>query len=264
MHIIDARHDRLCCRCSALGLYLSCLCVCQGCGGPSDPGGVEGPPGAAAVPAAAQRRDAAAQGAARGNGNPEGEAVVASSLPTECRGDLRPLFTCIRSNLHVPCHPPGHGLLISAYLPCRHFPLLFTTFPGHTLHTFLGHYLGHLPGHPLHTFLGTTTHLDPPPRPPSSTPPLHPSCQAFRQHLQLRRQQAREQALNTLSRFAPLFRARMALLVARRGRLREERAATLIQACVRGWRQRQRTAVMVRGITRLQVRLAGTENCEDG
>ena len=57
----------------------------------------------------------------------------------------------------------------------------------------------------------------------------------------------------TLTRFVPLFRARLQLWAARAEAARRGQAATAIQSHVRRWLAQRRLAAAIRGITRLQV-----------
>ena len=72
-------------------------------------------------------------------------------------------------------------------------------------------------------------------------------------HLAAKRRRERAGALATISRFVPVFRARLQLWAARAERGRRERAATVIQSHVRRRQVQRRTAASVRGIARLQV-----------
>ena len=73
-------------------------------------------------------------------------------------------------------------------------------------------------------------------------------------HLAAKRLREKAGALATISRFVPVFRARLQLWAARSERGRQERAAVVIQSHMRRRQVQRRTATSVRGITRLQVK----------
>ena len=82
---------------------------------------------------------------------------------------------------------------------------------------------------------------------------LHIPSQAFRKHLMARRLRVRSAAPATITRFVPVFRARLALWSLRAEARRREVAATAIQSAFRGLIQRRRAAAEIRGIKRFQV-----------
>ncbi len=77
--------------------------------------------------------------------------------------------------------------------------------------------------------------------------------QAYRAHMEVVRLKQRTAALATISRFVPVFRARLQLWAARAHTQHKHRAATAIQSCVRMWLARRFRARTTKGVTQLQV-----------